>query len=297
MIRLPPLRLLVTFESVARLGAMREAADELNVTQPAITQALRALEDHIGVILLDRSRRPARLTPSGHLLASATRDSLEAIVCAIEEIRDDAVAEGQQLTISCTLGMATYWLMPRLPNFYAKHPDILVNVQAPPTDMPTISTGVDLALRYGTGGWTDGQTTKLFDEVVCPVGRPETIEQLVTDNHSLDQAQLIHVNSPDTHHWAGWGDYLRLAGLKRSTVRGQTFDNYIQAVQAALDGRGLVLGWRSITEALVAEGALTAWPGGEVDFGTAYFITVSESAAAKVSTKAFMEWLDCTSHT
>jgi len=297
MIRLPPLRLLVTFESVARLGAMREAANELNVTRPAITQALRALEDHIGVMLLDRSRRPARLTPSGHLLANATRDSLEGIVSAIEEIRDDAAAEAQRLTVSCTLGMATYWLMPRLPNFYAKYPDVLVNVQAPPTDMPSISAGVDLALRYGTGGWTDGLTTKLFDETVCPVGRPETVERLVANNHGLDQAQLIHVSSPDTHHWAGWDDYLKLAGLKRSILRGQTFDNYIQAVQAALDGRGLILGWRSITEALVAEGALTAWPDGEVDFGTAYFVTVSETAAVKTSTKAFMQWLDGIPHT
>lgn len=294
MFRLPPLRLLVTFDTVARLGAMREAALELNVTQPAITQALRALEDHIGVVLFDRRRRPARLTPSGHILAQATRESLEMISTAIDEIQVDAAAQGQQLTVSCTLGMATYWLMPRLSNFYAKHPDIMVNVQAPPTDIPTISMGVDLALRYGKGRWTDGQTTKLFNEVICPVGRPETIERLINDGLGLDQAQLIHVNSPDSHHWAGWEDYLKSTGLKRPTLRGQIFDNYIQAVQAAQDGRGLVLGWRSITEALVIEGALVAWPNGEIDMGTAYFVTVSETAATKASTKAFMAWLDGT---
>lgn len=291
MARLPPLRLLVTFEAVARLGAMREAADELNVTQPAVTQALKALEDHVGVALLDRSRRPARLTAPGHQLARAARDGLEMIHRAIDEIRADAGAEGQRLTVSCTLGMATYWLMPRLPDFYARHPDVLVNVQAPPTDLPTISGEVDLALRYGTGGWTDGETTKLFDEVVCPVGRPAVVERLLAEEVGLDRAPLIHVRGPETGHWADWPEYLRQAGVRRPPGPGQHFDNYVHAIQAALDGRGLVLGWRSNTGAFVSDGALTAWPGGEIDLGTSYFITLSSKAVGKASARAFAAWL------
>ncbi|MFT4792419.1 MAG: DNA-binding transcriptional LysR family regulator [Paracoccaceae bacterium] len=293
MIRLPPLRMLVTFEAVARLGTMREAASALNVTQPAVTQALRALEDHIGVTLMDRSRKPARLTAQGHFLARATCEGLEMIAATIEELRSEADAQNQSLTVSCTIGMATYWLMPRLPDFYNKHPDIMVNVQTTPTDTPSISPGVDLALRYGIGGWGDGETVKLFDEIVCPVGRPAVIDRLLKEGRGLEGAPLIHVRAPETHHWAGWSDYLKRTGLRRPTSSGPIFNNYIQAVQAALDGRGLVLGWRSITEALVDEGSLVRWPDGAVNFGTAYSATTSPASASKASTKAFLTWLSC----
>lgn len=296
MEQLPPLRLLTTFATVARLGSMRAAAAKLNVTQPAVTQALKALEEHVGLPLLDRSTRPARLTEAGQQLAWATREGLELIAAAIEEMRASAEAQGRQVTVACTLGMATYWLMPRLPGFYAHHPEVTVNVQAPPSDLPATAPGIDIALRYGSGGWGDGETLKLFDEVVCPVGRPTLVERLLADAEGLAAAPLIHVRSSQLQNWAGWPEYLKRRGLGRSKRPGQFFDNYVQAVQAALDGRGLVLGWRSITEALEKEGTLIPWPGGEVDLGTGYYATFppagAANPAANPAVEAFRAWLE-----
>ncbi|NDV00209.1 LysR substrate-binding domain-containing protein [Pseudoroseicyclus tamaricis] len=285
MDRLPPLRLLATFEAVARLGSMRAAAASLNVTQPAVTQALKALEDHVGAPLLDRATRPARLTAAGEQLARVTREGLGQIGAAIDDIRARADLAEAQVTVACTLGMATYWLMPRLPAFYAAHPDITVNVQAPPTDLPALSPGIDVALRYGEGEWRDGPTHRLFEERVCPVGRPDLLARLV----ELPAAPLIHVRSAQNLHWAGWPEYLSARGLPRARQPGQSFDNYVQATQAALDGRGLMLGWRSITARLVAEGALAQWPDGEVDLGTAYWLT--EGPAPSSGARAFLAWL------
>lgn len=291
MDRLPPLRLLATFEEVARLGSMRDAAAHLNVTRPAVTLALKALEDHVGAVLLDRTTRPARLTEAGQQLARATREGLSIIAGTIDEIRANAGLE-QQLTIACTVGMATYWLMPRLPDFYARHPQLVVNVQAPPTDLPAISPGIDVALRYGTGGWSDGRTWKLFDEVVCPVGHPDLVERLLVSDTALETAPLIHVRSVETRHWAGWAEYMARSGHGRPRGSAQTFDNYIQAIQAALDGRGLSLGWRSLTDGLVGEGALRPWPQGAVDLGTGYYATLSASGTAKAASAFFVEWLE-----
>jgi LysR family glycine cleavage system transcriptional activator len=291
MKRLPPLRLLVTFEAVARLGTMRDAANALNVTQPAITQSLKALEDFIGVTLLDRDRKPARLNSHGQMLASATHDGLETIARAIEEIQADASDQAQFLTVSCTLGMATYWLMPRLPGFYAEYPDILVNVHAHPSDEPTLSAGIDLALRYGTGGWPEKDTVKLFDEVVCAVGQPALIKRLHAEGNGLDRAPLIHVRAPENAFWEGWPDYFKKCGLVHPIQPGQNFDNYVQAVQAAVDGRGLMLGWRSITATLVAEGTLAQWFDDAIDVGTGYYATLSPRGRHKVSAQAFMHWL------
>ncbi|WP_236638377.1 LysR substrate-binding domain-containing protein [Mangrovicoccus ximenensis] len=238
---------------------------------------------------LDRHTRPASLTEPGELLARAVRDGLGQIAGAIEDIRALAGQEGQQVTVACTIGMATHWLMPRLPGFYALHPEITVNVQAPSTDLPELAPGIDLAIRYGTGGWREGVTVKLFDESVCPVGAPALVERLLAGGTGLDRAPLIHVRSPFNRHWAGWEDYLKLAAVARPRLGGQSFNNYVQAGQAALDGRGLMLGWRSISERNVADGVLREWPGGRLDLGTAYFAT----SARKMPQAAalFLGWL------
>ncbi|MFT3688472.1 LysR substrate-binding domain-containing protein [Paenirhodobacter sp.] len=284
MDRLPPLRLLTTFAEVARLGSMRAAAARLNVTKPAVTQALRALEDHIGVPLLDRGTRPARLTEAGEVLARATQDGLHRILSAIDTIR--AAQAGPRVTLSCTLGMASYWLMPRLPAFYARHPDITVNVQAPPGDLPRIAPGIDLALRYGTGEWQDGETAKLFDEEMCPVARPDVIARLA--GTPLCDAPLIHVRSMANQHWAGWAEYLSQTGQGPLRGPGQSFDNYVQATQATIGGLGVMLGWRSITGGLVADGTLKAWPGAAAPPGMAYYVTC---AAPSPAAAAVRDWL------
>ena len=289
MDRFPPLRLLTTFEAVARHGSMRLAAARLNVTQPAVSQALKTLEAHVGAPLIDRTTRPAGLTEAGDLLARAVRDGLGQISAALEDIRALSGQDGAQVTISCTLGMATYWLMPRLPDFYARHPEISINVQAPSTDLPHLSPGIDIAIRYGTGSWHEGSTVKLFDERVCPVAAPALLEQLQAQGIDLDRAPLIHVRSPHNQHWAGWEDYLQARGIRRDRLSGQTFNNYVQAAQAVLDGRGVMLGWHSIANGAVRDGALRPWPEAEVDLGTAYYVTTSTPCAQ--STQTFLEWL------
>lgn len=289
MDRLPPLRLLTTFEAVARHGSMQQAATLLNVTQPAVSQALKALESHVGAPLIDRSHRPAGLTEAGELLARAVRDGLGQISAALEDIRSLTGQAGNQITISCTLGMATYWLMPRLPDFYARFPEITVNVQAPATDLPHLAPGIDIAIRYGTGGWREGVTQKLFDERVCPVAAPAFLERLQAEGIGLDRAPLIHVRSPHNSHWAGWEDYFRAKGISRERLSGQSFNNYVQAVQAVQAGQGLMLGWKSIADGALRDGSLRMWPEGEVDLGTSYFVTAKSPMSD--TSKSFIDWM------
>ncbi len=291
MNRLPPLRLLMIFDAVARLRSMQTAAEALNVTPPAITQAIHALEDHIGVSLLDRSVKPARLNVAGERLAKATREGLGTISDMIEELRLLSGVAGRQLTVSCTIGMTTYWLMPRLTQFYEQYESVTVNVQAPHADLPSLSGGIDVALRYGRGEWNDGDTRKLFDEVVCPVGTKATIDNVAQDPARLSSVPLIHVRSAAATHWAGWPEYLAARGLPRPSGAAHVFDNYIQAVQAAQAGRGIMLGWRSITRTLVDDGVLKELPGGVHGFGTAYFVTIAPASRHKPAVADFVAWL------
>ena len=105
--RLPPLRLLTMFDAVRRRGSMQLAAAEMNVARPAVSQAIKALEDQIGVALMDRPVKPSVPTDAGEKLAHATRSGLKQIADAIDEIRFSAGLAGQQVMVACTLGMAT----------------------------------------------------------------------------------------------------------------------------------------------------------------------------------------------
>ncbi|ESR24074.1 LysR substrate-binding domain-containing protein [Lutibaculum baratangense] len=291
MQRLPPLRLLVTFEAVRRLGSMRLAAAELNVTRPAVSQAIKSLEAWVGVPLFDRTTKPSVATEAGERLARVTRASLGQIGEVVDEIRLSAGADDRQITVSCTIGMATYWLMPRLSAFYGRFPDAMVSVQAPPSDMPAFSAGIDVALRYGPAPWDDGETVKVFEERAFPAGQPRRMAALGSDLAVLRTVPLIEVRTPHGNHWAGWRDYFAAKRIDPPTGPRQTFDNYVQATQAALDGHGIMLGWRSINDALLSEGRLASLADGVHDFGTTYWATSARRRSSNPFVRGFLEWV------
>ena len=169
---LPPLRLLTAFAAVVRCGSVQAAAAELNVTQPAISQAVRKLEDHIGASLLDRGSRPARPTEAGYALAATTSESVSRIADLLDTLRQADAERARTVTVACSVGVATYWLMPRLSAFYRVHPDLLVNVVTTQSGAPMLADGIDVAIRYGHGRWNDGSVHHLFDEAVEPVCAP-----------------------------------------------------------------------------------------------------------------------------
>lgn len=251
---LPPLRLLTVFEAVIRSGSVQRAAAELNVTQPAVSQALRQLEEHVGTRLLDRSTRPATRTEAGRILEVAVTEGLGRIADAIDHIGRMQATE-ESTTVACSVGVATYWLMPRLARFSAEHPVASVNVMTTQQGAPRLNPAIDLAIRYGDGKWTDGVLQKLFDERVVPVCSDGYRDRMTTEAMPLDRATLLHVNADDPA-WIGWPAYFRSLKLAESRAPSRRFTNYVQATQAALDGQGIMLGWESITGDLVREGRL-----------------------------------------
>ncbi|MGD1876067.1 MAG: LysR substrate-binding domain-containing protein [Kiloniellaceae bacterium] len=288
--RLPPLRLLTVFDAVLRQGGVRPAAATLNVSQPAVSQALRQLEDFLGVALLDRGTRPARLTEAGRLLHTATVEGLGRIDEAVAEIgRLTSEAEGS-VRIACSVGFATYWLMPRLAAFYERHPEIAVHVMTASSGSPELAAGVDIALRYGDGQWRDGAVTRLFAERIDPVASPALAERLRGTPAPLEAAPLIHVEVEDGR-WTPWDAYLRFLGLPpRGRAKGLRFTNYVQATQAALGGQGIVLGWRSITGDLVAEGRLRPVIDRPMLPSDSYYMVRSPQADGKASA-IVSDWL------
>lgn len=265
---LPPLRLLSAFEAVVRTGGMQSAATQLNVTQPAISQALRSLEEHVGTRLLDRRTRPASLTDAGRILLRAVSEGLDRIEGAVGEIRALEEAGQSVVTIACTVCTGMYWLMPRLAVFYARHPDIVVRV-VPTSGMPRFMAETDLLIRYGAGDWADGRCERLFEERLVPVCNPATLERIGAGNFA--DATLLHVETGDDLS-PGWDAYLEATGLPRERRGDLSFGDHVQATQAALAGLGVMLGWVASTADLVREERLVVFHDRPLVPGGAYYL-------------------------
>jgi len=288
--RLPPLRLLQVFAAVQRAGGPRAAAAELNVSQPAVSQALKQLEDFLGARLFDRRTRPARLTEAGRLLHAATEEGLGRIAAAVAEIARLERETGQSLRVACTIGFATYWLMPRLAAFNAEHPAVAVHVSTIQAGAPALEPGVDIAARFGDGRWDDGDVTRLFAEEIQPLASPALAARLQDEAAPLAAAPLLHVEADDAR-WTSWPAYLRATGQVRAQwhEKDLRFTNYVQATQAALAGQGVMLGWRSITGDLVAEGRLAPVAAPPLTPDSAYYLVTAPAARAPAA--LLVDWL------
>jgi DNA-binding transcriptional LysR family regulator len=277
------------FDAVLKAGNTQKAAAELNVTQPAISQALKSLEDHVGVRLLDRRTRPAALTQAGSILQAAVSTGLGQISDAIGQIRVMQRAEESSVTIACTICTGTYWLMPMLANFYNEHPDIAVNVMTT-QGTPSFSAGIDLVIRHGSGEWKDGKVIKLFDEKVVPVCSPALAKRF-NGVRGLENATLLHVMSNE-NAWLTWKDYFDLKGLSENRLPGRNFTNYVQATQAALAGQGIMLGWESNTGDLVREGRLVAFGDMPIFPKQASYLVMPGHHGLKSASQLLASWLE-----
>jgi DNA-binding transcriptional LysR family regulator len=283
------LRLLTVFDTVLRAGTVQKAASHLNVTQPAVSQALKALEAYVGVSLLDRHTRPSTPTEAGRLLQAGVSEGFARIADAIEDIRTLRGQEESAVTIACSVGTATYWLMPRLADFYNQHPQIAVNVTTTPNGAPGFAPGIDLVIRYGLGEWQDGTVCKLFDEKVLPVCSPLLAETL-GKRRNLEGAVLLHVITSEKA-WMGWREYFMHSGQPESRGPGRNFSNYVQATQAALAGQGVMLGWQSNVGDLVREGRLVALDVHAVIPREAFYLVTAHRPREKAARDILAAWL------
>jgi len=288
---IPPLRLLAVFETVVRNGGVKAAAKAFNVSPAAISQSLKQLESYLGATLLDRSTRPPKLTPHGRALREACATGLKTIENCVDEIRASTETAQRSITIACSIGTATYWLMPRLSNFYQVGDDITINVMTTTSGAPALTGGVDIAIRYGRDDWRDGVSRLLFREEVAPVCSPEFRRCMNSLDATLETLPLIHVDVED-RNWLGWSEYFKLTGqTSKRRNPNLRFTNYVQATQAALTSQGVMLGWRAVTGDFVTEGRLVRASEKYLHPTDAHYaVTLGRSSGAK-SIQTVCDWL------
>ncbi|HVJ35362.1 MAG TPA: LysR substrate-binding domain-containing protein [Terriglobia bacterium] len=252
---LPPVSSLVVFEAAGRLNNFTAAAQELNVTQAAVSRQILGLEAHLGVALFHRQHRQVRLTAEGITLHQAVSQGLLAIVDCVQRLT--AAQNRAAISIGATLGFATLWLMPRLSEFNAEHPDIQLRLISSDSLGELADEQLDLAIRYGTGNWSDVKATRMFDGEVFPVCSPAFLERFpipagISDIGTLPLLEMEALD-PTWTTWEAWRTALSAPRLNSRRLR---FNNYPLLIQSAIAGQGLALGWRYLVDDALNSGQL-----------------------------------------
>jgi len=286
------LDLLPAFEAAARTLSFTRAAQELFLTQSAISRQIQQLEGSLGTPLFERRHRALALTEAGRVMQRAVDDSLERLRDAAARVR--ANAGPRQVAITCTPGFASLWLIPRLARFTAAHPQVDVRISATIDMLDLGRSGIDVAVRFVPS--EVGQGPALFEEEVLPLCAPQL---LLGDARPLKKpADLAHhtllaVDMPQgealTVDWEPWFEVM---GLDRVRMANSLrFTQYADAVAAAVAGQGVVIGRLPLLNELVHSGKLVAPFRGRAATRRGYFVTLSPRAAGNPDATDFVSWL------
>ncbi|MGW7305729.1 LysR substrate-binding domain-containing protein [Streptomyces sp. NPDC054835] len=280
---LPPLNTLLPFEATVRHASMTRAARELHVTHGAVSRQVQNLEKALGTPLFERGPRSLRPTPQARRLAAAVRDALDLIESAAREVsgRD---RDAGPLALSCEPTLLMRWLIPRLPDLAARHPELTVHLSAGGGPVAFARDTVDVALRRDDFPVPDGVTrVPLFDEWIGPVCRPELAERLRTG----EPVALLHTSTRP----AAWEDWRRLSGHGPvAHPAEQTFEHFYLALQAAVAGVGVAVGPYALVHDDLVRGQLAA-PYGFVADGTGYGLLGPRPPERDPRTAALLGWL------
>jgi LysR family transcriptional regulator, glycine cleavage system transcriptional activator len=285
----PSLNGLAAFEAAGRHMSLTRAAQEMNVTPGAISKHIKLLEQEVGTKLFVRLHRSLDLTAEGAALLQSLKQSFSQIGETLNSLR--AGGPKTAVTIGTTNAFAQFWLMPRLGLFWKEHQEIVVDHVISDRTMESLISPVDLRVRYGSGTFQDETAIKLFDDEILPVAAPSFLkDKTITSLTDLAALQLLSVEGVDWT-WTTWADYFRdaKAPVRRLNIR--RFNSYVIAMQAALDGQGVTLGWKSLVKTLIKDGRLVSIGNHEMAAPQSFYLTWSMRKALSPEASTLKEWL------
>ena len=291
--RLPPLKSLQAFESAGRHLSFTAAADELNVTPGAISQQIRQLEDFLETALFERMNRAIALTEAGRLL-------LPCVSQGFEHFRDGVALLQQRgqagpLTITSAPSFVSKWLIPRLSDFKAGHPDIDVRIDTSDRLVDFAREDIDVGIRFGDGQYPELDTVFLFSFDLIPVCSPALLERSppLDSVSDLRHFTLLHSNYDELDPgWPDWSMWLKVVEADDvDASHGIYFNQSDQLFQAALDGQGVALLANVMADAEVAAGRLVQPFSTRLPVKMSYHLVTSHYKAGLPKVRAFREWI------
>jgi DNA-binding transcriptional LysR family regulator len=288
--RLPPLDSLRGFEAAARFLSFTRAADELYVTQSAISRQVKSVESVLGVPLFRRFNRRLELTPAGIRLFAAVGHALAGIEAALAEIKGPTT---RVVTVTTPLSFASLWLVPRLSAFRARHPDIDIRIAANDSIVSLERERIDCAIRFCEPAAAPRDALALMSEEAFPVASPLLIRAKRL-KRPADLAGHVLLRYSDSHlvPWLDWSTWLSAWGLADLKAAGTlTFSHYDQLIAAAVDGEGVAIGRTPHVARLIKQGKLVVPFTERLAAARQYFVVVSRASRASPEVSAFAEWV------
>ena len=293
--RLPSLNALRAFEAVARHLSYQGAAQELHVSSAAVKQLVVKLESDIGGALLERAGRGLRLTPRGEASVGDLQQAIRSLHSATQKMR--VIQETPSLIVSAEPALSNSWLVPHLAHFQAQHPQVQVLVDSSPKLVDLQQGQADIAIRYAAEHGSDLTVHRLFDEVLSPACSPALASGL-TQLSDLSQMPIIDLDlskwtwGENTRYWSAWRHWLNHAGGSDIRLTASLhFNDYTQAIQAAIAGQGVVLASEPVLRSVLDAGLLTCPFKEKVSPNVGYDVVTTEHALARPEVAQFQQWL------
>lgn len=288
---LPPLTALIAFEAAARHLNFTHAAQELNVTQPAVSHQINTLESDLGARLFDRNGRRVALTDVGQTYFDVVSGSLGRIVDVTREIRH--VEDSGTVTIAASPGLSAFWLLPRLALLREKKADLQVRIVTIDADRDMDLEAVDFAIHFGSGTWPAARCWRLMFEEVAPVCSPGYCQGRATDwtPEAIWADALIQGDEAEPE-WFTWEDWRKRWCPRSEAGPRQAVANYSVVLMQAIAGRGIALGWKPMLDDLLASGTLIR--AGDFPLVTSdrgYFIIEAVGRPVRDEVRFLREWL------
>lgn len=294
---LPPVPDLLAFEAVARHASVSRAAEELHLTQSAVSRQVRQLELQLGIALFHRVRQRVVLTDAGRVYAADVRVTLQQLSAATQKVMA-LQGGGGLLNLAVLPTLGTRWLIPRMADFAARYPEVTVNFAARSEPFDFAQEPFDIAVHFGSPHWAGAVCEYMMHEEVVPVCSPGYRQRLaITDVVDLTRATLLQQTSRPTQ----WAEWFERQGLSTPlALRGPRFEQFAMMAQAAVSGLGAALVPRFLVEPELATGALVTLfhPGpGSADTppgrepAPAYYLVYPESRAQAPLVRAFRAWI------
>lgn len=287
MKRLPPLNALRAFESAARHLSFTKAAEELYVTQAAVSHQIKGLEDFLSMKLFLRRNRNLLLTEEGQTYFSELREVFQHLQDATERLM--ARGEKGAITVAMPPSFASQWLVPRINQFSQENPDIDVRIKAVDFDEGFLDEEIDIAIYHGHGKWHGLRADKLHTEYLTPVCAPSLLNSIkpLAELNDLAHFQLLHDGSRDA--WKKWIKRFNVQGVKVN--QGPIFSHSNLGLQAAALGQGVALGHSLLARPEIDAGRLICPFEEKLVVKTAYYLVCYEAQAELGKIAAFRRWL------
>jgi DNA-binding transcriptional LysR family regulator len=288
---IPSMTALVEFESVARLSSFTLAANELGVTQAAVSRQVKFLEETLGVRLFHRLHRSIALTEEGEVLYLIVAESMQKIAGVFDRLAIGTVQ--QELVLAATSAFSHFRLLPRLASLKKAQPHLQLRLSTQMFTADLRHKEIDVAVRFGNGRWGDGTATLLFDEEVFPVCSPKWIESYGTPESLQDVANAPLIDSDATSEgWMGWEEWFQVSGLRPLRLNfALRCSLYTDAVQAARYGQGVALGWGRMVHDLIEAGELVRLPVASYKVSDSYYVVVPHGRTITPAIDGLIDWL------